>query len=76
MENKELFDKLVSLKYDTFTAVYSDDYSAIKRDEARYQDALASQDVFTNEEIDTAARERMAETIRKINERFEAQKKA
>ena len=74
MNNKELFDNLVNLKYDTFTAVYSDDYSAIKRDEARYQNAIASQDVFTDEAITTAAQERMAEAVRLINERYQAQK--
>ncbi len=74
MNNKELFDNLVNLKYDTFTAVYSDDYSAIKRDEATYQAALASQDVFTDEAITVAAQAKMAETVRKINEQFHAQK--
>jgi hypothetical protein len=74
MNNKELFDNLVNLKYDTFTAVYSDDYSAIKRDEARYQNAIASQDVFTDEAVTAAAQERMAESVRLINERYYAQK--
>jgi hypothetical protein len=74
MNNKELFDNLVNLKYDTFTAVYSDDYSAIKRDEARYQSAIDSQDVFTDEAITTAAQARMAEAVRLINERYQAQK--
>ena len=54
MTNKELFEKLFQLKLDTITARFSDDGGAIARDEKRYQDALASQSEFSDEEISNA----------------------
>ena len=63
----ELFEKLVSLKTETHTARFSDDGSAIARDEKRYQDALASQSEFTNEEIHAESVKRWNEMIRKMD---------
>jgi hypothetical protein len=66
----ELFEKLVSLKTDTHTALFSDDGSAVKRDEERYQNALASQDKFTDEEIHTESVKRWNAMIAKMNEEY------
>lgn len=68
--NKELFEKLVSLKTDTHTARFSDDGSAIATDEQRYQNALASQDEFTDEEIHAESVRRWNLMIAKMNEEF------
>jgi hypothetical protein len=66
----ELFEKLVSLKTDTHTALFSDDGSAVKRDEERYQKALAEQNEFTDEEITAESVKRWNEMIAKMNEEF------
>ena len=66
----ELFEKLVSLKTDTHTALFSDDGSAVKRDEERYQNALASQDEFTDEEITNESVLRWNKMIAKMNEEY------
>lgn len=67
MKNQELFERLVSLKTDTHTAYYSDDYSAVKRDKERYDNALASQSVFTDEEISAETTKRWNEMIARID---------
>jgi hypothetical protein len=66
----ELFEKLVRLKTDTHTALFSDDGSAVKRDEERYQNALASQDEFTDEQITNESVKRWNEMIAKMNEEY------
>jgi hypothetical protein len=63
----ELFEKLVSLKTDTHTALFSDDGSAVKRDEEKYQNALASQSEFTDEEITRESVSRWNEMIRRMD---------
>jgi hypothetical protein len=63
----ELFEKLVSLKTDTHTALFSDDGSAVKRDEEKYQNALASQSEFTDEEITKESVSRWNEMIRRMD---------
>lgn len=63
----ELFEKLVSLKTETHTARFSDDGSAIARDEKRYQDALANQSEFTDEEITKESVSRWNEMIRRMD---------
>jgi hypothetical protein len=70
--NNELFEKLVSLKTDTHTARFSDDGSAIQRDEERYQNALANQDEFTDEEIHAESVRRWNLMIQKMNEAYKA----
>jgi hypothetical protein len=66
----ELFEKLVSLKTDCHTALFSDDGSAVKRDEATYQNVLASQDEFTDEEIHAESVLRWNKMIAKMNEEY------
>jgi hypothetical protein len=66
----ELFEKLVRLKTDTHTALFSDDGSAVKRDEERYQNALASQDEFTDEQITNESVKRWNAMIAKMNEEY------
>lgn len=66
----ELFEKLVSLKTDTHTARFSDDGDAIRRDEETYQNALASQSEFTDEEITAESVLRWNKMIAKMNEEY------
>lgn len=54
------FDRLVDMKIDTWTAMWSDDLDAPRRDEETYRNALASQSVFTDEEIGAEAGRRMS----------------
>jgi hypothetical protein len=68
--NNELFEKLISLKTDTHTARMSDDGSAIATDEQRYQNALANQDEFTDEEIHAESVRRWNLMIAKMNEEY------
>jgi hypothetical protein len=70
---QETFEALVSLKTDTHTARMSDDGSAVKRDEERYEKALASQDYFTDEQITAESVKRWNEMIAKMNERYHAE---
>jgi len=70
--NNELFEKLVSLKTDTHTARFSDDGSAVKHDEEKYQKALASQNDFTDEEITAESVRRWNLMIQKMNEAYQA----
>lgn len=71
MSNSELFEKLVSLKTDTITANFSDDYSAVKRDEETYRNALSNQDVFSDEEISAETTKRWNAMIDRLNKEFE-----
>ena len=63
------FETLVALGMDSATAVYSDDASAIERDRKRYHDSVASQDVWTLEQVDAGVRVSMEDAIKRINER-------
>lgn len=72
----ELFEKLVSLKTDTHTARMSDDGSAVARDEATYQKALAEQTDFTDEQISAEAVARWNKMIAKMNEDFRKRNEA
>jgi hypothetical protein len=66
----ELFEKLVSLKTDTHTALMSDDGDAVRRDEETYKKALAQQDEFTDEQITAESVSRWNKMIAKMNEEF------
>lgn len=46
-----ILPNLIQAKLDTWTAPFSDDASAIKRDEEFYANLLASQNEFTDEEV-------------------------
>jgi uncharacterized protein CbrC (UPF0167 family) len=70
MKMSEVFEKLVSLKTDTHTARMSDDGSAVARDEATYQKALAGQNEFTDEQITNESVARWNQMIAKMNEDF------
>lgn len=64
------FEKLVQFGMDSATAVYSDDSRAVERDRKRFESAVASQDVYSIEDIEKEVRNRMAEAVRRVNERF------
>ena len=66
------FNKLRDLGMDAATARYSDDASAIERDRKRFVDAVASQDVYTLEEMELAVRDEMNRVITKMNEEYKA----
>jgi hypothetical protein len=66
----ELFDKLVSLKTNTHTALFSDDGDAVRRDELTYKQALDNQDVYTDEEITNESVARWNKMIAKMNEDY------
>ena len=66
------FQKLMDLGMDSATARYSDDGSAIERDRKRFVDAVASQDVYTLEQIEQAVTDEMNRIITKMNEEFQA----
>jgi hypothetical protein len=67
---EEMFEALVRLKTDTHTALFSDDGDAVKRDELRYEKALASQDYFTDEQITNESVLRWNKMIAKMNEEY------
>jgi hypothetical protein len=67
---QEMFEALVRLKTDVHTASFSDDGSAVKRDELRYEKALASQYYFTDEQITNESVKRWNEMIAKMNEEY------
>lgn len=46
-----ILPELIQAKLDTWTAPFSDDASAIKRDEQRYASLLASQAEYTDEQV-------------------------
>ena len=64
------FQKLMDLGMDSATARYSDDGSAIERDRKRFVDAVASQDVYTLEQIEQAVTDEMNRIITKMNEEY------
>jgi hypothetical protein len=66
------FQKLVDLGMDSATAIYSDDGSAIERDRKRFVDAVASQDVYTLEQIEKAVSDEMNRIVAKMNEDYKA----
>ena len=66
------FKKLLDLGMDSATARYSDDGSAIERDRKRFVDAVASQDVYTLEEMEKAVSDEMNRIITKMNEDYKA----
>lgn len=70
MEKNEIFENLIRLKTETHTALFSDDYSSVKRDEETYQKALSSQDLFTNEEITKESKVRWSKMIQKMNTEY------
>jgi hypothetical protein len=67
---EEMFEALVSLKKNCYTAESSDDSSAIKREELRYEKALASQDYFSDSQITNEANTRWDKMIAKMNEDY------
>jgi hypothetical protein len=66
------FTKLLELGMDSATARYSDDGSAIERDRKRFVDAVASQDVYTLEQMEQAVTDEMNRIITKMNEDYKA----
>jgi hypothetical protein len=46
-----ILPKLIEAKLDTWTAAFSDDPSAQKRDDEHYANLLASQTEYTDEEV-------------------------
>lgn len=70
-----MFEALVSLKTNCYTAEMSDDSSAIKRDELRYEKALASQDYWTDNQITNEANARWDKMIIKMNKEYNERKK-
>ena len=67
---RDRFEALVRLKTDCHTALFSDDGSAVKRDEERYIKALASQDYWSDEQITAESVKRWNEMIAKMNEEY------
>ena len=65
-----MFEALVKLKTDTHTALFSDDGDAVKRDEERYEKALASQDYFSDKQITDESVKRWNAMIAKMNEEY------
>jgi hypothetical protein len=72
---QEMFEALVRLKTNCYTAESSDDSSAVKRDEWNYEKALASQDYFTDEQITNEANTRWDKMIAKMNKEYNERKK-
>jgi hypothetical protein len=67
---EEMFEALVSLKKNCYTAESSDDGSAVSREEWRYEKALASQNYFSDKQITDEANTRWNEMIAKMNEDY------
>jgi hypothetical protein len=67
---EEMFEALVKLKTDTHTALFSDDGDAVKRDELRYEKALASKDYFSDKQITDESVKRWNAMIAKMNEDY------
>lgn len=67
---EEMFEALVQLKTDCHTALFSDDGSAVKRDEERYEKALASQDYWSDKQITDESVKRWNAMIAKMNEEY------
>ena len=72
---EEMFEALVSLKTNCYTAESSDDSSALKRDEMRYEKALASQDYWSDNQITNEANARWDKMIIKMNKEYNERKK-
>jgi hypothetical protein len=72
---EEMFEALVSLKRNCYTAESSDDSSAVKRDEWNYEKALASQYYFTDNQITNEANTRWNAMIAKMNKEYNERKK-
>lgn len=72
---EEMFEALVSLKRNCYTAESSDDSSAIKREELRYEKALASQDYWSDNQITNEANARWDKMIAKMNKEYNERKK-
>ena len=70
-----MFEALVRLKTNCYTAESSDDGSAIKREELRYEKALASQDYFSDNQITSEANARWDKMIAKMNKEYNERKK-
>jgi len=66
------FTKLLELGMDSATARYSDDGSAIERDRKRFVEAVASQNVYTLEEMELAVSDEMNRIITKMHEDYKA----
>jgi hypothetical protein len=71
----EMFEALVSLKRNCYTAESSDDSSAVSREEWRYEKALASQHYFTDSQITNEANARWDKMIAKMNKEYNERKK-
>jgi hypothetical protein len=67
---KRMFEELVRLKTECHTALFSDDGSAVKRDEERYEKALASQDYWSDKQITDESVKRWNAMIAKMNEEY------
>jgi hypothetical protein len=71
---EEMFEALVRLKTDAHTALFSDDGDAVRRDEMRYEKALASQDYFSDKQITDESVKRWNAMIAKMNEDYKKKK--
>jgi len=60
-------DTLIKLAMESFTAIYSDDASAVKRDHDTLVSAVSSQSEYTLEEILSDARDTMNQAMAQIN---------
>ena len=67
---ERMFEELVRLKTNCYTAESSDDGSAVKREELRYDKAIASQDYFSDSQITNEANARWDKMIIKMNEDY------
>ena len=67
---QEMFETLVQLKTDCHTALFSDDGDAVRRDELRYEKALASQHYWSDKQITDESVKRWNEMIAKMNEEY------
>jgi hypothetical protein len=67
---QEMFEALVTLKRNCYTAEMSDDGSAVSREEWRYEKALASQHYFSDNQITKEANARWDKMIIKMNEDY------
>jgi hypothetical protein len=72
---QEMLEALVTLKTNCYTAESSDDSSAIKREELRYEKALASQDYWSDSQITNEANSRWDKMIAKMNKEYNERKK-
>lgn len=66
-----MLEALVILKTNCYTAEMSDDSSTIKREELRYEKAIASQDYFSDKQITDEANARWDKMIAKMNKEYQ-----